>query len=263
MGKILAFEHTLSIAHIVTASCFALPPSQHNHNMQCLLTLWQRNILAPAASALSCSGIVAMTLHTDTAYNPCPVLQVSPVIPCTSAGKLVASRTNGAKRESKQIHTAFAAQEQHASRQNSKARSSTPDLISSAQCLCRYELGRQPGNTKLSSNVTVRRVRVRGGNFKFRALRLDTGNFSWGSEVRYPATLSTRPLPFSCCNLPIADSTQIYRQAVLSLQATTRKTRILDVVYNASNNELVSEPYQQSLAACCTSCIGHSLLLLQ
>merc|ERR1712110_1018273 len=46
-------------------------------------------------------------------------------------------------------------------------------------------------------------VRCRGGNMKFRALRLDTGNFSWGSEV------------------------------------CTRKTRILDVVYNASNNELV------------------------
>lgn len=38
---------------------------------------------------------------------------------------------------------------------------------------------------------------------KWRALRLDTGNYSWGSE------------------------------------AVTRKTRILDVVYNASNNELV------------------------
>merc|ERR1712005_78287 len=49
----------------------------------------------------------------------------------------------------------------------------------------------------------VRPVRCRGGNTKFRAMRLDTGNFSWGSEV------------------------------------CTRKTRILDVVYNASNNELV------------------------
>jgi len=49
----------------------------------------------------------------------------------------------------------------------------------------------------------IRTVRCRGGNKKFRALRLDTGNFSWGSEV------------------------------------CTRKTRILDVVYNASNNELV------------------------
>ena len=69
--------------------------------------------------------------------------------------------------------------------------------------LKRYELGRQPANTKLSSNKTVRRVRVRGGNVKWRALRLDTGNYSWGSE------------------------------------AVTRKTRILDVMYNASNNELV------------------------
>lgn len=44
---------------------------------------------------------------------------------------------------------------------------------------------------------------MRGGNVKWRALRLDTGNYSWGSE------------------------------------AVTRKTRVLDVVYNASNNELV------------------------
>jgi hypothetical protein len=47
----------------------------------------------------------------------------------------------------------------------------------------KYELGRQPANTKLSSNVAVRTVRTRGGNTKFRALRLDQGNYSWGSEV--------------------------------------------------------------------------------
>ena len=46
-------------------------------------------------------------------------------------------------------------------------------------------------------------MRVRGGNYKYRALRLDAGNFSWPSE------------------------------------AVTRKTRVLDVVYNATNNELV------------------------
>lgn len=66
-----------------------------------------------------------------------------------------------------------------------------------------YEMGRQPTNTKLSSQVDVRVVRVRGGNKKFRALRLDHGNFSWGSET------------------------------------VTRKSRIIDVLYNASNNELV------------------------
>jgi len=67
----------------------------------------------------------------------------------------------------------------------------------------KYELGRQPSMTKLGGPKLVRPLRVRGGNFKFRALRLEAGNFSWGTE------------------------------------SITRKTRILDIVYNASNNELV------------------------
>mmetsp|Transcript_30868 Transcript_30868/g.42771 ORF Transcript_30868/g.42771 Transcript_30868/m.42771 type:complete len:210 (-) Transcript_30868:170-799(-) len=69
----------------------------------------------------------------------------------------------------------------------------------------KYELGRPPANTKLCSGnqPLVRPVRCRGGNMKFRALRLDTGNFAWPSE------------------------------------SVTKKARVLDVVYNASNNELV------------------------
>jgi len=66
----------------------------------------------------------------------------------------------------------------------------------------KYELGRPAANTKIGPS-RVHTVRVMGGNHKYRALRLDHGNFSWGSE--------------NC----------------------TRKTRIVDVVYNASNNELV------------------------
>ena len=67
-----------------------------------------------------------------------------------------------------------------------------------------FEKARPVSNTKLVNDKSrVRRVRVRGGNYKFRALRLKEGNFNWASE------------------------------------ATTRKTRILDVIYNASNNELV------------------------
>ena len=63
-------------------------------------------------------------------------------------------------------------------------------------------MGRQPAGTRIGAK-RIHEVRVRGGNIKNRALRLDSGNFSWGSE------------------------------------AITRKTRIIDVVYNASNNELV------------------------
>lgn len=44
-----------------------------------------------------------------------------------------------------------------------------------------YEAGRPPANTKLGPR-RIHEVRVRGGNLKFRAMRLDTGNFSWGSE---------------------------------------------------------------------------------
>ena len=66
----------------------------------------------------------------------------------------------------------------------------------------KFEMGRQPTMTKLGAK-RVRPVRCRGGNYKYRALRIDAGSFSWGSE------------------------------------ALTRKTRVLDVVYNATNNELV------------------------
>mmetsp|Transcript_7382 Transcript_7382/g.15987 ORF Transcript_7382/g.15987 Transcript_7382/m.15987 type:complete len:199 (-) Transcript_7382:46-642(-) len=66
----------------------------------------------------------------------------------------------------------------------------------------KFELGRPAAMTKIGEK-RIRSVRTMGGNVKFRALRLETGNFSWGTEV------------------------------------CTRKVRILDVTYNASNNELV------------------------
>lgn len=66
----------------------------------------------------------------------------------------------------------------------------------------KFELGRQPSMTKIGPKL-IREVRVRGGNIKQRALRLETGCYSWASE------------------------------------AYAAKTRILGVVYNASNNELV------------------------
>jgi small subunit ribosomal protein S8e len=63
-------------------------------------------------------------------------------------------------------------------------------------------MGRPAAMTKIGE-ARIHPVRARGGNMKFRALRLDSGNFSWGTEV------------------------------------CTRKVRVLDVTYNASNNELV------------------------
>ena len=66
----------------------------------------------------------------------------------------------------------------------------------------KFEMARQPANTKIGEKK-VRAVRGRGANYKYRALRIDHGNFTWGSEQ------------------------------------FAHKTKIVDVVYNATNNELV------------------------
>lgn len=65
-----------------------------------------------------------------------------------------------------------------------------------------FEAGRQPANTRIGAK-RVHVVRTRGGNHKYRALRLEAGNFAWASE------------------------------------GTTRKTRVIAVAYHPSNNELV------------------------
>jgi len=65
-----------------------------------------------------------------------------------------------------------------------------------------FEAGRQGANTRIGPK-RIHLVRTRGGNRKFRALRLDSGNFSWGSE------------------------------------GIAKKTRVIGVAYHPSNNELV------------------------
>lgn len=45
-----------------------------------------------------------------------------------------------------------------------------------------FEKARPVSNTKLVNDKSrIRRVRCRGGNYKFRALRLKEGNFNWAS----------------------------------------------------------------------------------
>jgi ribosomal protein S8E len=47
-----------------------------------------------------------------------------------------------------------------------------------------WSTGRPGANTKLGTK-RVHVVRGRGGNLKFRALRLETGNFAWRSESEW------------------------------------------------------------------------------
>jgi small subunit ribosomal protein S8e len=66
----------------------------------------------------------------------------------------------------------------------------------------KFEMGRQSSNTKLGERKVVN-IRGRGGNIKRRALRLNEGNFTWVSEK------------------------------------VSRKCKVLEVLFNATNNELV------------------------
>jgi len=66
----------------------------------------------------------------------------------------------------------------------------------------KYELGRAPALTKLGEK-RIHLIRTRGGHTKYRALRLNEGHFVWPGE------------------------------------AATKRSRILNVVYNATSNELV------------------------
>ena len=66
----------------------------------------------------------------------------------------------------------------------------------------KYEMGRQPANTKLGEHKVIE-IRGRGNVIKKRALKLNEGSFMWVSE------------------------------------RISRKCKIVEVVYNATNNELV------------------------
>merc|ERR1712188_193145 len=88
------------------------------------------------------------------------------------------------------------------SRDSFHKRRKTGDKLTPWRMKRKFELGRQPSQTKIG-HKRVRSVRCRGGNLKYRALRLDAGNFSWTSE------------------------------------SVTRKCRLLNVVDNSTNNELV------------------------
>lgn len=85
--------------------------------------------------------------------------------------------------------------------------SAPPPLHPFTQYPCGWEVltdvvCRAAANTRMGVK-RMRSVRVRGGHIKNRALRLDHGTFSWGSE------------------------------------SISKPSRVLDVVYNATNNELV------------------------
>merc|ERR1711904_733537 len=124
-----------------------------------------------------------------------PQLWVSLGTHSTSVARLVASSPNGVRSaNSNWVASRLAPRSGTSVFAPSACVEATPSTVLSVST---------PGTSPKIGHKRVRTVRVRGGNTKYRALRLDTGNFSWATE------------------------------------SVTRKCRLLNVAYNSTNNELV------------------------
>merc|ERR1712003_16373 len=88
------------------------------------------------------------------------------------------------------------------SRDSRHKRSATGAMRATYRKKRAFEKGRQTSATRIGPK-RIHLVRTRGGNRKFRGLRMESGNFSWGSE------------------------------------GISRKCRVIGVSYHPSNNELV------------------------
>ncbi|KAJ9534566.1 hypothetical protein QJQ45_022080, partial [Haematococcus lacustris] len=123
--------------------------------------------------------------------------------------------------------------------------------IAAAQQECyrlKYEMGRQASNTKLSVNVAVRKVRVRGGNYKFRALRLDSGSYSWGSEATCTTQVRTQTL---------------VKNAIVQVDATPFKTWYqTHYGVELGGKGKIEEPKLEDKKACCAYLLATRQLLL-
>merc|ERR1712200_269782 len=101
----------------------------------------------------------------------------------------------------------------------------------------KFEIARPPSMTKLAPR-RVHTVRSRGGNTKFRALRLDTGSYSWGSEA---ITKSTRVIDAA----PFRNWYEAHYALPLGRKKGTKLTDAEDKVINKKRSAKCEKKYKE------------------
>lgn len=88
-----------------------------------------------------------------------------------------------------------------------------------------FEKGRPAALTKIGDKK-VKKIRVRGGNFKFRALRLSTGNFVWQSEA-FVAKTKINSVAYHPSNPEFIRTNTLVKRSIVRLDAQPFKNYII------------------------------------
>ena len=98
-----------------------------------------------------------------------------------------------------------------------------------------YEKGRPNAQTKIGEK-RIRKVRVRGGNFKFRALRLNTGNFVWQSEG-FVSKTKIMSVAYHPSDLEFVRTNTLVKRSIIRIDSHPFKNYIIKQYFSDKNGE--------------------------
>ncbi len=101
-----------------------------------------------------------------------------------------------------------------------------------------FEKGRPMAHTKLGDRK-IRKMRVRGGNYKFRALRLNCGNFNWCSEGEAMKS-KINNVVYNASNNDFVRTNILVKNAIVLIDATPFKNYLMKHYFGCRNEDLES-----------------------
>lgn len=121
------------------------------------------------------------------------------------------------------------------SRDSRHKRRLTGGVVSVHQKKRAFEKGRPSAQTKIGEK-RIRKIRVRGGNSKFRALRLNTGNFIWQSEG-FVAKTKINSVAYHPSNQDFVRTNVLVKRSIIRLDSQPFKNYIIKHYFGVKDAE--------------------------
>ena len=102
-----------------------------------------------------------------------------------------------------------------------------------------FEKGRPMASTKIGEK-RIKKIRVRGGNHKFRALRLNAGNFVWQSEA---AVFKTKiiSVAFHPSDPELVRTNTLVKSSIVRIDAIPFKNFLIKKYFGLKTDKEISE----------------------